>query len=132
MTHTIIIISILMDVFMDIIVDIIMDIFTNRLHKDVIGPGLRENLYKPELMMEMFESQAEKIKTVYTKYLGDHMKVKAILKNDSMRIFIHIQVSHIVRTHSVYFKTLAKHVNLKVCLDDSLLNVFNISRFRGF
>ena len=73
---------------MDIIVDIIMDIFTNRLHKDVIGPGLRENLYKPEVMMEMFESQAEKIKTVYTKYLGDHMKVKAILKNVSMRIYL--------------------------------------------
>lgn len=73
---------------MDIIVDFIMDIFTNRLHKDVICPGLSDNLHKPKVMMEMFESQAEKIKTVYTKYLGDHMKVMiVILKNESMRIF---------------------------------------------
>lgn len=80
----------------------------HRLHKDVICPGLCDNLYKPEVMMEMFESQAEKIKTVYTKYLGDHMKV-----------------SHIVRTHSAYFKTLAKHANLKVSLD-SLFNEPNM------
>ena len=73
---------------MDIIVDFVMDIFTNRLHKDVICPGLSDNLHKPKVMMEMFESQAEKIKTVYTKYLGDHMKVMiVILKNDSMRMF---------------------------------------------
>jgi len=80
----------------------------HRLHKDVICPGLSDNLYKPKVMMEMFESQAEKIKTVYTKYLGDHMKV-----------------SHIVKTHSVYFKTLAKHANLKVYLD-SLFNEPNM------
>ena len=60
---------------------------TYRLHKDVICPCISENLYKPEVMMEMFEAQAEMIKTVYTKYLGDHMKVTAILKNDSMQIF---------------------------------------------
>ena len=53
----------------------------------MIYPGLSENLDKPEEMMAMFERQAEKIKTVYTKYLTDHMKVKKILKKDSMKIF---------------------------------------------
>ena len=58
----------------------------DRLHKEVIYPGLSENLDKPEEMMAMFESQAEKIKTVYTKYLTDHLKVKKILRKNSMEI----------------------------------------------
>ena len=58
----------------------------DRLHKEVICPGLRENLHKAEEMMEMFEGQAERIKTVYTKYLSDHMKVITILKNESMKV----------------------------------------------
>ena len=53
----------------------------------MIYPGLSENLDKPEEMMAMFESQAEKIKTVYTKYLTDHLKVKKILRKNSMKIF---------------------------------------------
>ena len=62
-------------------------IISNRLHKDVIHPGLSENLNNPEGMMEMFEHQAERMKTVYTKYLSDHMKVSTILKNDLTKIF---------------------------------------------
>ena len=53
----------------------------------MIHPGLSENLNNPEGMMEMFEHQAERMKTVYTKYLSDHMKVSTILKNDLTKIF---------------------------------------------
>ena len=63
-------------VSMDVTTMVHMKTTFSRLHKDLLCPGLKENLNDANAIWELFESEEENIKTVYTKYLSDHMMVR--------------------------------------------------------
>ena len=63
-------------VSVDVTAMVLMKTTFSRLHKDVLCPGLKENLNDANAIWELFEGEEENIKTVYTKYLSDHMMVR--------------------------------------------------------
>ena len=88
----------------------------HRLHRDVIGPGIRENLHQPEKLKQLFEREASKIKMLYSKYFSMHLKIARIIK-----IF-----------HS-YFKKLTKITNLELNLSGQInLPSMHLTRYPLF
>lgn len=63
-------------VSVDVTAMVLMKTTFSRLHKDVLCPGLKEKLNDANAIWELFEGEEENIKTVYTKYLSDHMMVR--------------------------------------------------------
>ena len=63
-------------VSVDVTAMVLMKTTFSRLHKDVLCPRLKENLNDANAIWELFEGEEENIKTVYTKYLSDHMMVR--------------------------------------------------------
>ena len=51
----------------------------HRLHRDVIGPGIRENLHQPEKLKQLFEREATRMRRLYTKYFTMHLMIAHII-----------------------------------------------------
>ena len=71
----------------------------HRLHRDVIGPGIQENLHQPEKLKQLFEREAIKMRKLYTKYFTMHLKI-----------------AHIVKVFQAYFKKITKIAELELSL----------------
>ena len=71
----------------------------HRLHRDVIGPGIRENLHQPEKLKQLFEREATRMRKLYTKYFTMHLKI-----------------AHIVKVFQAYFKKITKIAELELSL----------------
>ena len=50
------------------------------LHRDVISPGIQENLEHPEILKELFITKAEEMNTVYALYFTMLSKIDHIIK----------------------------------------------------
>ena len=57
-----------------------MKLLTVILCRDVIGPGIQENLHQPEKLKQLFEREARDIKNKYAKYFTMHLKIARIIK----------------------------------------------------
>ena len=71
----------------------------HRLHRDVIGPGIRENLHQPEKLKQLFEREATKMRMLYTKYFT-----------------MHLNIAHIIKVFQAYFKKITKIAELELSL----------------
>ena len=71
----------------------------HRLHREVIGPGIRENLHQPEKLKQLFEREATKMRRLYTKYFT-----------------MHLNIAHIIKVFQSYFKKITKITELELSL----------------
>ena len=71
----------------------------HRLHRDVIGPGIRENLHQPEKLKQLFEREAPRMRTLYAKYFTKHLNI-----------------AHIIKAFQIYFKKITKITKLELSL----------------
>ena len=71
----------------------------HRLHRDVIGPGIQENLHQPEKLKQLFETEATKMKKLYTEYFR-----------------MHLNIARIIKVFESYFKKITKITELELSL----------------
>jgi hypothetical protein len=66
-------------------------------HKNIMAAGIRNNLYNAEKLRDLFQKEADTMKTMYTKYYTEQGKI-----------------THIVKSHENYFKKLRDRAGVDV------------------